>query len=162
MYLLRHQFVTVVRVWPARVNHISAVSPSPLGPPSWSTRSAASVPSVADVVGPAIQAVEPSITRHVIVPEYVFPDPSAGLMRDHSPVGSPPTNSAATVSRRGGRVPYTYDPATYAPDAGGVGAVEGEGPGVDGAGSEGEGTGDRVGGTLDAWATTDGGGVASV
>ena len=42
---------------------------------------------VAVVVGPAIQAVEPSITRHVIVPAYVFPEPSAGLIRDHSPAG---------------------------------------------------------------------------
>ena len=108
--------------------------------------SAASVPSVAVVVGPAIQAVEPSITRHVIVPAYVFPEPSAGLIRDHSPTGSPASNWAATVSRRGGRVPYTYDPATNAadPDGGGdgnagVGAVGGVGVGGTG---EGEGAGD--------------------
>src|SRR5262245_79415 len=97
--------------------------------------SAASVPSVALVVGPAIQAVEPSITRHVMVPEYVFPEPSAGLIRDHSPTGSPPTNSAATVSRRGGRVPYTYDPATNASDPGGDGdtmGFDGEGEGTEG------------------------------
>ena len=39
------------RVCPARVSHISAVSSSPSGPPSWTTMSAASVPSVAVVGG---------------------------------------------------------------------------------------------------------------
>ena len=129
---------------------------------------AASVPSVAVVVGPAIQAVEPSITRHVIVPAYEFPEPSAGLIRDHSPAGSPTSNWAATVSRRGGRVPYTYDPATNAPDPGGDAdtvvpttkaktglAGEGEGRG-------GEGVGDSEGTSVGSTALADGGGVTSV
>ena len=121
--------------------------------------SAASVPSVAVVVGPAIQAVEPSITRHVIVPEYVFPDPSAGLIRDHSPTGSPASNWAATVSRRGGRVPYTYDPATNSADSDGEG--DNTGLGGEGEGAEDEGAGERSERWLALRLCVDGGGVAS-
>ena len=62
------------------------------------------LPSVAVVAGPASQASDPEITRHVTGPPKNVPSPVAGFLRDHSPT-VPPSKCAAIVSRRGGVVP---------------------------------------------------------
>src|SRR3954447_23106851 len=114
------------------------------------------LPSLAVDTGPAIQASDPEITRHVTGPANRFP-PAASRVLDHSPTGFPRSKWAAMVSRRGGLDLEVYSSTTNAPDRAGEAATDGVARGT------GEATGGEAtdGGTTDAGGTTDGRGDAN-